>query len=82
MVTAWKRKKKIEYFGKRFDKTNNNSKATWQCINEVLYNGIKTDKRCIVFKNSKSENEKQNKINSLNSYFANIGEQLISQYPY
>lgn len=75
-VTFWRRKKRKEYFGKRFEDSLSNSKQTWKCINEVIYNGIKNTTRTTIYDTNDTLSSKQHALHQMNLYFAEIGKNL------
>lgn len=79
-VTYWRRKKRKDYFGKRFEDSLNNSKQTWKCVNEVIYNGKKTTHQTTIYDSSDDFTSKIESLNNLNIYFAEIGEKLTSNF--
>lgn len=79
-ATYWKRRKKRDYFAKRFEETVSDNKKTWTCINEVLKNGKQTKAKLNIFEKNYTDEEKKIKINIFNDFFATIGKQMTDTF--
>lgn len=71
---ALKKNKREEYFCKQFESAENNMRKTWECVKEVLYDGIPPQKRNLQEVINKTEFS-----NLINKFFVTIGEQMAEQ---
>lgn len=79
-VTYWKKKKKTEYFARRFEETSNDNKKSWICINEVLQNGKRIKPKNKILNENSTTEEKIKTLNYINKYFAEIGKNMTDKY--
>lgn len=77
-LTGIKRRKKLQYYKGKFEKSYNNPKATWKNINEIITNGNK-NKDSTFFDKNMNDLQKKMKLNKFNSFYSNIGKQLADK---
>lgn len=79
-VTYLRRKKRNLYFESNFTKNLHNSKGTWKCITEVIYNGRKPTEPPPLLSNTNNQAEKKDILNKLNIYLSGIGKKITGTF--
>lgn len=77
-VTAAKRVKKENYFGRKFQNSIGNNRKTWKCMKDVMANGQTSSNPINLFTNVQCISEKKAKLDEFNGYYSSIGSDFRS----
>lgn len=80
IVTSKKREKKKEFNSRKFERCKGDSKKTWNCMKELMFDGQINNSVIKILSTSTVNSDKQMKIDEFNNYYATIGDHFVPTY--
>lgn len=78
IVTSKKREKRQLYNAHKFDKCGNDRRKTWNVMKEIMFDGPSNNNAINLLSYCTNDDEKQDKINDFNQFYASIGDDFKS----